>query len=169
MTWLALRTLLGRVPIWVWVIAAVLAWGGWQRHAAKTAERKASEIREAIVKRDAEEARDAADQRTLQLEAQRAATDKASQNAAADRAAANRARAAEQRLHERIAQDQTNAAASASTDGGKAAGETAAVLADVLRRCIGRVRELADYADASRTAGEACEASYDALTTAPRE
>jgi len=38
------------------------------------------------------------------------------------------------------------------------------MFADVLGRCVQRVRLLADYADAARVAGETCERSYNSLT-----
>lgn len=48
--------------------------------------------------------------------------------------------------------------------GGEAAGDAIGVLADVLERADTRARVLAEYADAARTAGQACERAYDALT-----
>lgn len=46
----------------------------------------------------------------------------------------------------------------------QATGTASAVLADLLGRCSSERRELAQYADRARIAGEACVSSYDALT-----
>jgi hypothetical protein len=55
------------------------------------------------------------------------------------------------------------AARAASAAGGEAAGDPIGVLADVLGRADERAGVLAGYADEARTAGLACERSYDAL------
>lgn len=46
---------------------------------------------------------------------------------------------------------------------GQAASAPADLLADVLSRAADRARELADYADRARIAGQACERSYEAV------
>lgn len=51
--------------------------------------------------------------------------------------------------------------------GSPAAGDPIGVLADVLGRADRRAGILAEYADAARTAGRACERAYDSLTIAP--
>lgn len=53
---------------------------------------------------------------------------------------------------------------SATAGGGTAAGDPIGVLVDVLGRCEARERVVAEYADAARIAGTACERAYDALT-----
>lgn len=50
--------------------------------------------------------------------------------------------------------------------GGAPASDALGVLADVQRRIDERAGILAEYADAARIAGEACERSYDSLTPA---
>lgn len=55
------------------------------------------------------------------------------------------------------------AARAASAAGGETAGDPIGVLADVLGRADERAGVLAGYADEARTAGLACERSYDAL------
>jgi hypothetical protein len=47
---------------------------------------------------------------------------------------------------------------------GEAASDPIGVLADVLGRADDRAGKLAEYADAARTAGQACERAYDSLT-----
>jgi len=51
--------------------------------------------------------------------------------------------------------------------GGAPAVDAAGMLADVLGRCIARVRFLASVADERGTAGELCERSYEALNPSP--
>jgi hypothetical protein len=53
---------------------------------------------------------------------------------------------------------------STATSGGSAAGDPIGMLADVLGRCDRRAGILAQYADAARIAGQACERTYEALT-----
>ncbi|WP_259463628.1 DUF2514 domain-containing protein [Cupriavidus plantarum] len=52
--------------------------------------------------------------------------------------------------------------------GGSPARDPVVLLADVLGRADARAGELAQYADASRVAGQACERSYDALNHRPQ-
>lgn len=56
------------------------------------------------------------------------------------------------------------AANPAAVQPGPAAADAAGMLADVLGRCIGRVRQLAAIADHRGAAGTACQREYDALT-----
>lgn len=83
------------------------------------------------------------------------------------RADARTADAAADRLRQRV--DQLLAAARAGKDpaavgGGPAAGNAGDLLADLLQKSVERNRQLAEYADAARIAGQACERAYDSLT-----
>ncbi|MHA6885739.1 DUF2514 family protein [Ralstonia pseudosolanacearum] len=81
---------------------------------------------------------------------------------------AGRARAESGRLRERIAALVAAGRATespAATGGSQAAGDLLDVLADVLVRADQRAGDLAQYADAARIAGLACERSYAALTS----
>lgn len=102
-----------------------------------------------------------------QTEIANAATEKL-EDARADAAAANDASG---RLRQRVAEllAAGRAAGNPATAGaGPAAGDPLDVLADVLGRADQRAGILAEYADATRIAGQACERSYDALIAAPR-
>lgn len=164
--WLVLRPILGRVPVWVWVVIAVLAWGGWQRHRAQSAERVHTRaVAAAAAAREAQLQADAAETARRLAEQERIAND-ARQKAAAQAADALRARTAEQQLRARLAAITADrgAGAASAPGGSQTAAQAADLLADVLGRCVSRVRELAEYADAASTAGEACQRSYDALS-----
>ncbi|WP_454765527.1 DUF2514 family protein [Cupriavidus campinensis] len=87
--------------------------------------------------------------------------------ARADAAAANNAAG---RLRQRVAELVAAGRAAgnpAPTSAGQAAGDPLDVLADVLGRADQRAGILAEYADAARVAGQACERAYDALTMRP--
>lgn len=158
--------ILRRVPVWAWVVLAVLAWGGWQRHQARSIERKHTQaVAEAAADREAKLQADAAET-ARRLAAQKVITDDARKKVQTLATDAARARSAEQRLRDRLAALTSNPgpADPSAADGGQAASQTTAVLADMLGRCGSRVRELAEYADAARTAGEACERAYESLT-----
>jgi len=166
---LFLRKIAGAVPWRVWLLVVALAWGGWQRHQAKSAaERYAKAAATAAAEREAQLIADAQETaRRLQL--QKGATDAAKQKTLALAADVARARSNEQRLLEQLAAVQANAGPGhpPAAPGSPAATATTGMLADLLGKCVGRVRRLAEHLDASRTAGETCEASYDALTAKP--
>lgn len=157
---------LGRVPLWAWAVAALLAWGGYHRWQAIDARRDFDRAKAAAETERAASAAEVAEEEARRLRTVQEAANAATLQAQRDRAAADRARDSEQRLRARIAAIQAGArpADPAASGGGPATAEAADVLADVLRQCIGRVRSLAEYADAARTAGEACERSYYSLT-----
>jgi hypothetical protein len=154
--------IIARVPVLAWVLAAALAWGGWQRHEyrAATEELLRQQQAEASAKAAALQAQidtHARQERALQETAHDA--DISTQRARADAAAAaDAARRLRARLAN-IAADHPPAAAGASAP----AGPDAAVLADVLSRCDARAGELAEAADAARIAGAACERAYGEL------
>lgn len=157
---------LGRVPLWAWAVAALLAWGGYHRWRAIDARADFEQAKIAAAADQANEAARVAREDARRMKTVQEAADAATLQAQRDRAAADRARDSEQRLRARIAAIQAGArpADPAASGGGPATAEAADVLADVLGQCIGRVRSLAEYADAARTAGEACERSYYSLT-----
>lgn len=158
----ALLSLAKGIPIWAWALVAALAWGGWQRHLATS---RADTLRQAEAAAAAEQiqaAQAAASETARRLQAQeevsRVAIAKAQSNAraAADaRAAAERVRVAAQSL----------AASAASSDPATADQCEANRLTDVLGRCVSRLVGVAEAADRAVAAGEACQRSYDALTT----
>ncbi len=83
------------------------------------------------------------------------------------RADARAADAVAGRLRQRVAQLVAASRAggdSTATGGSSAASDPIGVLADVLERADRRAGVLAEYADAARIAGLACERAYDALT-----
>lgn len=162
----AVLAIVRRVPVWAWVLLVLLAWGAWQRHQARSIERKhTAAVAAAAQERESKLQADAAET-ARRLAAQKGATDDATKTNKALAVDAARARAAEQRVRQQLAALTANSGTSdpASAAASAPAGETVTVLANMLGRCVSRARELAEYADAARTAGETCERSYEALT-----
>lgn len=162
-------TSLAKVPIWAWALAAVLAWGGWQRHKALEAR---DDFEAAKVQAQADHAlQQAADAAETQRRTHTImeAADAATIQSTADRADADRARAALDRVRAQLAAGQANrrAAGAAPAASGPAAGAPDVVPAELLSRCGARVLDLAAYADAAGTAGQACERAYSSLRPAP--
>lgn len=159
--------LIGRLPAWVWVLVALLAWGGWQRHQAHAV---AAEL--AGQQAQAAQAREAGLQASIaeterRLQAQHGVAKDAQDQldrVRADRATADRVAA---RLRAKLAtagQAGGGAADPPAAGDCSAAEARARVLAELLSRADDRAGGLAAAADAARIAGEACERNYDALT-----
>jgi hypothetical protein len=153
-----------RVPWFAWVILALLAWGGWQRHQAISARDSLTsykaEVQAAFDKQRAEDAAETARRAKVMQEV----ADSATIQANANRADADSARAALERLRTQFARGNAGAGNPSAAPGGPPAGAAGSVPPELLLRCAERVVELAGYADASRTAGQACERAYDSLT-----
>lgn len=83
----------------------------------------------------------------------------------AARADADRANASIGELRKRINALLANAAADypATAGGGQTAGSAINMLADVLNKSIERNRQLAEYADKARNAGQTCQRSYEVI------
>lgn len=88
-------------------------------------------------------------------------TSKTLASLAADR---DRAAVAASRLRDRLVAIQRSSDP-APVAAGETAGDPIGVLANVLGRADDRAGKLAEYADAARTAGQACERAYDSLTS----
>jgi Protein of unknown function (DUF2514) len=149
------------VPFWVYLLIAVIAWGGYQRYQAKSAAAvyqkaqiaaaKATEA--ALVENIRETARRLAEQTKVAQDAETKLAKARATAAAADGAAV--------RLRQRL--DAIRAASAPTGDPAAAGASTTDRLADVLGRCADQYRTVAASADRAIVAGHACEASYQAL------
>ena len=156
---------LAKVPAWAWVILALLAWGGWQRHAAISArDNLASYKQEVQAEFDKAKAKDAAET-SRRLKTLQEVADAATIQSNANRVDADGARAALDRLRKQLAAGGHAGGGGAGAAASGASTNAAAVVpAELLVKCGERVVGLSEYADAARTAGQACERAYDSLT-----
>jgi len=164
-----LLAVLRKVPIWLWVVLAALVWGGIQHRRATAAGETLRQAQAAAAADEAQALRAsiAETQRRAQRQ-EEVAHDAETRLADAARAAVV-ARADAGRVRNAFAAYAASAAAAgASAAGGGAAADSALGLcAELLGRAVDRAAVLADLADRSRAAGQACEASYDALRVTP--
>lgn len=154
------------VPILVWVVVACLAWGGYQRHNARAQERAKNAVIQQVAAEEAKALRAsiAESDRRAQAHQEIASAAQAKiadleRSHAAVRAVSTRVRTAA------VAVAASAAASNSAPAGGCQASDAAAgVLAELLGRAADRAALLANLADRARSAGQACEAAYNALT-----
>lgn len=153
------------IPFWIYIVAACLAWGAYQRHLAASS---ADKLYQAQVEAAAE--RERAMQATLvetnrRLAAQAAIAKEADEHkAVADLNAAASLRAAN-KLREQLAT--IRAARSSSSNPASAPAGQADQLSDLLGTCADRYRDVASATDRAIIAGRACERAYEALVPQP--
>lgn len=174
--------LLGAALALVAACVAVIAWGahreaegnraGYDRGMAVAARIQAAwdadKVRAASAALRESEAARAEEQR--RAEAQREVVEAYERQIQKVRADAAIADAAAGRLRDRVAALVAAARQAAQHPGAAASGpatdDATGMLADVLGRCVTRIRFLAAVADQRGAAGQACERSYDALSAA---
>lgn len=151
------------------LLIALLAGIGWHQHTTASLGRQLRHAQDdAAAQRDLAERQAVERGKEAAIHAkQQEAIDAAATSLAQARADAAGTRSALDRLRERAA---LHAAAArppgpdpAPASPGQAASAPADLLADVLSRAADRARELADYADRARIAGQSCERSYEAV------
>lgn len=164
---IALRALpvLRAIPAWAWVLAALLAWGGWQRHQAHAAAAALQHQTEEAAAARVRAAEAAATETARRVTAQKGITDDAQTALDAARRSAGSVAANAARLRAQLAAARRSTADPLVAADCSSATARADVLADLLSSAADRAASLAAEADASRIAGSACERSYDALTT----
>lgn len=147
------------------ILGACLFGAGWTVNGWRK-DREIAEIRRAAAVDQVKATDLARAEEQRRIAAQTEIANAAKQEAEQARADARAADAVASQLRQRVAElvAASRAGNPAAASGSEAAGDPLGVLADVLSRADRRAGILAEYADAARVAGEACERSYDALT-----
>ncbi|MGO4278191.1 DUF2514 family protein [Cupriavidus sp. RAF20_2] len=153
------------------VLALMLAYGGgrWQQSASDAAKYEAERTSLALGQARAQikAVDDARLEEQRRTAAQTEIANAATRDAEIARKDALAAGAASEQLRQRIAavvRDHGATGDTAATGSRTATGDPARMLAEVLDRADKRAGILAEYADAARIAGQACERAYDSLT-----
>jgi len=167
-----IRGLLGLasgVPVWSWVLGAVLLWGGWHRHQERAvrADFEAAKVA-AAAERAASAAEAAATTQRREAE-KKGAIDEARKSAARARAALLEQQSAAGELRDRLAALEARACGGVPGAGGGGEGAAAARdLSAYLRRRLDEAEAgTIEFADSAARAREVCQRQYRALRPAP--
>jgi hypothetical protein len=164
MIWAAVLGALRRVPPWLVIVAAVLAWGGVQRWQAKRHATEAAQATQAAQQQAAAAAaeRDAREREHTAAEAARKAADAYSQNLRRVQGAAAAARTERDRLLDAVATAASSPTRACAPAGAASGGDAAAGLGVVVRECAGALSAVAEAADQ-------CDARLSALQAWARD
>ncbi|MBO4120302.1 DUF2514 family protein [Cupriavidus gilardii] len=161
---------------WVKIVAAgaalALAFLAGSEFTARGKDAEIAEIRRAAAVDQVKATDRARAEEQRRIAAQTEIANAAKQEAELARADARAADAVAGQLRQRIAglvAASRSGGDSAPTSGGASTGDSLGVLADVLERADRRAGILAEYADAARIAGQACERAYQALNKVSAE
>lgn len=149
------------IPFWVWLLAAAIAWGGYQRWRANSAAEVYQQAQIEAARKTEAALADNIRETARRLAAQQKATQDAELQTAKARADAGAAAGAAERLRQQLSA--LRAASAPAGDTAAAGAGTTDRLADVLGQCADRYRDVAAAADRAVIAGRACEAAYNAL------
>lgn len=154
--------LLRVIPIWVYIVAACLAWGGYQRWRANSAAQEYAQAQAAAATEREAALQAAIEETARRLAAQAKATKDADEQTAKAKTAAAGAAGAAQRLRAQLA---AFAASATSSDPAASGAGATSGLAEILGECADRYRTVAVAADRAVIAGRACEQIYDSLAS----
>lgn len=166
---IAARAFLGGISPKVWLAIGVVAALLWMAHSTRVAKEALHKAQAAAAADEAQALRASIAETERRAAAHQEIASAAEAKSIANARAAAAARAAADRVRDAAAAFAASAAARGAVPAGacQATEAVAGVLAELLGRTANRAAELADLADRSRAAGQACEASYDALTRKP--
>lgn len=156
---------LGKVPWYCWVIAVSLALAAWNRHQARSVRADFDNAKVAAAQERAASAAEAATETARRLRVQMEVVDAANIKAAALQRSLAASADAGRRLRDELAAQQARACTGdPSVAGSREAAAAAADLhADVSRRLEEATDGVAEFAEKSAIASEACFGAYGAL------
>lgn len=165
----AALALLRVVPVWAWALAALLAWGAFQKHTAVRATRAAEQAAASaqVHAATAEAQRQAREQEAAYEDQARRAADAYATTISRARRDAAAALSERDQLRDAIAAAPAGSCGPSASAPATGRADGAAALRDVLGACAGVVQELAAAADADAARLIGLQAHIRATTPAP--
>lgn len=158
-------SLFGKVPWYGWVLTLLLAWGGWNRHQARSVKADFEQAKVSAAAERADSAASAVAETLRVTRGQQEIVNAKNKQLEAERVAAAAAVDVGRQLRLRLAavQSRSPAGDTRAAGGCEATAATADLRADMQRRLDEAAEGIALYAGRARIAGETCEASYNTL------